>query len=107
MRKSLRLGLATAVAIVAALLPAMPATASGTDGPLCRLISNAHQYETPYGFIERTVHQGHDFRVHYIGGWSGQHFWVWGHSGESWQDDGWIIAYHANGSADNLRRGCL
>jgi hypothetical protein len=97
--------LATLVALGVGVAPPAPASASGTQGPLCRLVSNAYQYNGK-GKVERTVHKGHDFRVHYAYGWVGNHYWVWGHSGESWWDDGWIIAYHANSANDNLRRGC-
>lgn len=102
MKRLIGIGLGAAALLAGSVVVATPASASGTDGPLCRIVSNAYQYETPYGYIERTVHTGHTFRVHRIGGWVGSHYWVWGHSGESWQDDGWIIAFVSNGGTNNL-----
>jgi len=73
---------------------AAPAAADGTNGPLCEIVSNAYQYDAPLGNYERTVHRGHQFRVH---GWKYDRLnrlWAFGHSGESWWDDGYVLDYH-------------
>jgi len=72
-----------------------PATADGTNGPLCLLVSNAHQFrDAPGVTYERTVHAWYQFRVHGIGYDNTGRLWYFGHSGESWWDDGWVLASH-------------
>lgn len=73
---------------------ATPAAADGRHGRLCLLTSNAYQYDDPLGNYERTVYAGHHFRVH------DEQFdilgrrWYFGHSGQSWWDDGYVLAMH-------------
>ncbi|HWL34724.1 MAG TPA: hypothetical protein VNQ77_00895 [Frankiaceae bacterium] len=45
---------------------------------------------------ERTVHAWYQFRVHGIGydNNNPSRLWYFGHSGESWWDDGWVLAEH-------------
>lgn len=97
MRILLRVGLASSLALGIILVPVSSASAGGTDGRLCHLVSNAYQYEEPNTNLrpERTVHEGHHFRWHddRDPGFedSDGRVWVYGHSGESSEDDGWII----------------
>ena len=95
MKKLRRAALASlALTLGTSALAVSPASADGTNGPLCRLNSNAYQYEG--GVYERTVHAGHHFRVH--GTWydnSGR-VWYYGHSGESWWDDGFVLSHHVS-----------
>jgi hypothetical protein len=91
----MRAGLAFVAALLAAVpLSASPASASGTTGPLCVLNSDAYQYTRPLGDYERTVHQGYHFRVHDVGHDQYGRIWFYGHSGESPDDDGWVLAFH-------------
>lgn len=85
---------ATGLAVGAVLLSGTPALADGTNGPLCKLNSNAYQYNVPLGTYERTVHYPHSFRVHGTRLDSYNRLWYFGHSGESWWDDGYVLAYH-------------
>ena len=89
-----RVGLVVAMTAAAGFVAAAPASADGTNGPLCLIISNAYQYDRPLGTYERTVHAGNNFRLHGTRYDSRNRLWAFGHSGESWWDDGYILIDH-------------
>lgn len=95
MTKLTGIGLAFAASVLGAVLVgAAPAEAGGTNGPLCRLNSNAFMYNVPLGQHVSTVHAPHRFRVH---AWTSDQFgrtWAYGHSGEEPARDGFILAFH-------------
>jgi hypothetical protein len=89
-----RLSAVLVMTAAAGVVAAAPASADGTNGPLCLILSNAYQYDQPLGTYERTVHAGNNFRVHGFRYDSRNRLWAYGHSGESWWDDGYILDSH-------------
>ena len=82
---------------------ASPAAADGTVGPLCNIVDPAEQHTAASlsSTTERIVTPGHQFRAHnYPGVWDGTRQWVWGHSGESWWDDGWVVWFSSSGEVN-------